>query len=73
MGSNGYFMVKDSYIDRHGNSLYKMRIEFPWKYKGLYELWRIDPSGSTLEVAWDYADYPDNIDPLAYKYYTFYR
>jgi hypothetical protein len=75
IGCNGHYTVEDSYIDREGNHLYKIAIVHtplmgPYN---LYELWKIDPSGSKMEITWDFSDYPTEINPSIYEYYTFYR
>gem|GEM_PF-1570778 len=74
VGGNGYYTVTDSYIDHKGNYLYKLAMGYPTnKTFIIYELWRIDPSGTTMEITWDYTDYPSKIDASRYEYYTFYR
>ena len=74
VGINGYYYIADSFIDRKGNYLYKLAIGCPVdKTSIIYELWRVDPSGSTLEITWDYTEYPSEIDASRYEYYIFYR
>ena len=74
VGANRYYYIADSFIDRKGNHLYKLAIGCPYdKAQILYELWSIDPSGTTMEITWDYTDYPSEIDTNRYEYYTFYR
>jgi len=74
IGGTGYYTISDSYLDRKGNHFYKIAIKCPFaKILVVYELWRIDPSGSSLELTWNYALYPTEIDPNRYEYYIFYR
>jgi len=75
VGCNGYYTVEDSFFDRQGNYLYKIAFgECPIVVTYIiYELWRIDPTGTKMEITWDLSDYPSDIDPNRYEYYTFYR
>ena len=72
-GINGFYTITDSYTDRRGNHLYKLNIGTIDCQECVKELWRIDPSGSFLEIAWDCSEYPSQIDPDSYEYFTFYR
>ena len=72
-GSNHSYTITASHIDRKGHYVYELTMYVPSSNDIVYELWRVDPSGSTLEIAWNRADYPDAIDSQAYEYYTFYR
>ena len=74
LGHNSFYIIKDTYIDRRGNHLYQIAFSPPTnKTFVVYQLWRVDSSGSNLEITWDYNKFPTEIDPDKYEYYTFYR
>ena len=75
IGCNGYYKIEDSFLDRQGNYLYKIGFgDSPViETYTMYELWRIDPTRTKMEITWDLSDYPSEIDPKRYEYYTFYR
>jgi len=68
VGENNFYTIKESRIDSKGCYWYKVFIECPYAYTSWYELWRIDPSGSTLERVSEDADYPTDINPSGFNY-----
>jgi beta-lactamase regulating signal transducer with metallopeptidase domain len=73
MGTNGRFTFVDSYVDRKGYCYYQVVTEVPYIPQTFHELWRIDPSGSALELTWYYADFPADIDPQSVAYVLLHR
>jgi hypothetical protein len=67
-GENGFLIVEDTFVDRRGYCYYNVYTEAPYGPYRLYHLWRIDPSGSTMELTWHYAEYPKEIDPHSFAY-----
>ena len=74
LGHNGHYTIVESRMDRKGYCWYKVITEYPYVSWTWHDLWRIDPSGSTLEMmAYSYAEHPVEIDPQSVSYYTFDR
>jgi hypothetical protein len=73
VGENGFFTVEDSYVDRSGYCYYTVITEVPYAPRSFFHLWRIDPSGSTVELTWNYAEFPDEIDPESFAYAKLHR
>ena len=73
-GINGSYTITDSFTDRRGNHIYEVMVQDETCGNCiLKELWRIDSTGTKMEITWDFSDYPSEIDPNKYEYYTFYR
>jgi hypothetical protein len=75
IGGNVFYEIENRYLDRDGNHYYEVALwgSITRPTHVIYELWRIDSSASTLEISWDYSQFPSQIDPNRYEYYTFYR
>jgi beta-lactamase regulating signal transducer with metallopeptidase domain len=73
MGENGSYTVKESYVDSKGYCYYKVFTEAPYGPYAFYHLWRIGPSGSTMELTWHDAEFPDEIDPHGFAYAQLHR
>jgi hypothetical protein len=74
MGTQGKYVVKDSWSDLKGNSYFKLRLDSPiWGTN--YELWKISESGLKLEIASRAFEYPTEIVKDSYRvaYYIYYR
>lgn len=72
-GCQGPYIITDSWVDRKGNSWYKVQVG---KLNGInYELWKISNFGTTLEFASRAFEYPTEIDPNSYRvtYRIYYR
>ena len=72
-GENGFYTIEESHIDRKGYCWYKVISKYPYADTTWYELWRIDPSGSTLELANSSAEYPSHINPDKFNYSIFHK
>jgi len=68
MGENGSYTVKESYVDSEGYCYYNVHTEALYGPCIFYHVWRIDPSGSTMELTWHYAEFPEEIDPHGFAY-----
>ena len=72
-GRQGPYIIADSWVDRKGNSWYKVR----WSHlRGdFYQLWKVSNSGMTLELASRAFEYPTEIETNSYRvtYRIYYR
>jgi hypothetical protein len=73
IGSNGTFVITDSWMDLRGNYWYKVFQRYPMGYERWYNLYRIDRSGSVLEINRSDAAYPTALDARSLSSRIYYR
>ncbi len=73
IGKTGTWAVENSWIDRTGDCWYEVICYYPFGYATMYHLWKIDKSGSVLEIMYHFADYPPALDREEMEYRIYYR
>ncbi len=68
IGETGTWEVTNSWIDSTGDNWYEVKYYYPPDYGTYYYLWKIDKSGTVLEIMYHYADYPQALDRGAMEY-----
>jgi beta-lactamase regulating signal transducer with metallopeptidase domain len=68
IGENGSFTVEESFVDRQGYSYYRVITDAPYGPYRFYHVWRVGPLGSTMELTWHHAEFPEKINPNSFAY-----
>ena len=72
-GYGEYKTIVETWTDIEGNFFYKATVEEHFTTSEIYEIGKIDRSGTVWERVWSGVDFPPEIDPNHSNYHIFYR